>query len=110
MGPAGLVKSTTADMMKYMNALLGENSTLAKAALLTEIPYFKEENEAIGLGTKIIRDSGNTVYLKSGDSMGQSSMLCYNRAANWGILIFINQNNSKMRNNMLNILYESILK
>ncbi|GAA5022545.1 hypothetical protein GCM10011506_00690 [Marivirga lumbricoides] len=109
-GPAGLVKSTTADMMKYMNALLGENSTLAKAALLTEIPYFKEENEAIGLGTKIIRDSGNTVYLKSGDSMGQSSMLCYNRAANWGILIFINQNNSKMRNDMLNTLYESILK
>lgn len=109
-GPAGLVKSTTSDMMHYLNALLDESSTIGKAAMLTEVPYFREGNEAIGLGTNIIQDGENTLYLKSGDSMGQSSMLCYNRAANWSILIFINQNNSKLRNDMLNTLYESVLK
>lgn len=107
---AGLIKSTTADMMKYMNALLDKNTQLASAAKLTEQPYFNAGNEAIGLGTNIIRDGDNTLYLKSGDSMGQSSMFCYNRTDDWGLVIFINQNNSKMRNGLLNTIYASVLK
>ncbi|WKV11441.1 serine hydrolase domain-containing protein [Marivirga harenae] len=108
--PAGLIKSSTSDMMEFLNALLDETTAIANAARITEVGHFKAGNEAIGLGINIIQDGDNTLYLKSGDSMGQSSMLCYNRKAKWGVLIFINQNNSKLRNDMLNTMYESILR
>ncbi|GAB3337603.1 hypothetical protein GCM10027429_22190 [Marivirga atlantica] len=110
LGPSGLVKSSTSDMLNYLRAILDENSIIGKAAKLTEVPYYSEENEAVGLGTNIYFEADQTIYLKSGDSMGQSSMLCYNREANWGILFFINQNNSKMRNEMLNTIFEHVLK
>ncbi|WKK80697.2 serine hydrolase domain-containing protein [Marivirga arenosa] len=108
--PSGLVKSSTSDMMKFLSALLDETSAIGQAAKLTEVPYFIEGNEAIGLGTNIIQDGDNTLYLKSGDLLGQSSMLCYNRLSDWGVLIFMNQNDWKLRNDMLNTMYESILK
>ena len=108
--PSGLVKSSTADAMKFLQAIMDKENFIGKAALLTEVPYYSEGNEAIGLATNIIQENGETIYLKSGDSMGQSSMLCYNREANWGLVFFINQNNSKMRNELLGDLYELALK
>ena len=42
--------------------------------------------------------------------MGQSSILCYNRAQNWGIIILLNQRNSKMRQDLLNVIYDIVLQ
>ena len=64
----------------------------------------------MGLGTNIMTDEVNTIYLKSGDSMGQSSIICYDRTKNWGIIILLNQRNSKERQYLLNEIYETILK
>ncbi len=64
----------------------------------------------MGLGLGISTDDTNTLYLKSGDSMGESSILCYNRAKNWGIIILLNQRNSKMRQDLLNEIYANVLK
>ncbi|WP_343534953.1 hypothetical protein [Pedobacter sp.] len=64
----------------------------------------------MGLGTNIITDDQNTLYVKTGDSMGQSSIICYNRAKNWGIIILLDQRNSKMRQNLLNEITTTVLK
>lgn len=108
--PAGLIKSNASDMVKYLKAVLANGNPIFEAALLTEKIYYKDEKREIGLGLGISTENQDTIYLKSGDSMGQSSIICYNRAKNWGIIILLNQRNSKMRQNLLNEIYENVLK
>lgn len=100
--PAGLIKSTAVDMVKFLTAVLNQQTSIGKAALLTEKIYYKDEKREMGLGTNISTENGNTTYLKSGDSMGQSSIIAYNRAKNWGVIILLDQRNSKLRQGLLN--------
>lgn len=108
--PAGLVKSNAADMVTYLKAVLNKETEIGKASIVTEKIFYKDEKREMGLGLNISTDEKNTIYQKSGDSMGQSSILCYNRAKNWGIIILLNQRNSKMRQNLLNEIYDKVLK
>ncbi|TDP01033.1 serine hydrolase domain-containing protein [Flavobacterium sp. 245] len=108
--PAGLVKSDAADMVMYLKAVLNSKTSVGKAAIITEKIFYKDEKREMGLGTNIVTDDKNTIYMKSGDSMGQSSIICYNRAKNWGIIILLDQRNSKMRQNLLNTIYDTVLK
>lgn len=108
--PAGLVKSNAADMVTYLKAVLNEETTIGKASLITEKTFYKVENRELGLGINIMTDDKNTIYLKSGDSMGQSSILGYNREKNWGFILLINQKNSKMRQDLFNKIYDTVLK
>ncbi|OAQ43654.1 serine hydrolase [Pedobacter psychrophilus] len=108
--PAGLIKSNVFDMVKYLKAVLNNESAIGKAAIVTEKIFYKDEKRELGLGTNIMTDEKNTLYQKSGDSMGQSSIICYDRAKNWGIIILINQRNSKIRNTLLDEIYNSVLK
>lgn len=107
---AGLVKSNASDMVTFLKEVLNNETTMGKAAMITEKIYYKDEKREMGLGTNIMTDEKNTIYLKSGDSMGQSSIICYNRAKKWGIIILLNQRNSKMRQDLLNQIYDTILK
>ncbi|WPO79637.1 serine hydrolase domain-containing protein [Flavobacterium sp. KACC 22761] len=108
--PAGLVKSNAADMVTYLKAVLNNKTLIGKAAIITEEVFYKDEKREMGLGTNIVTDDKNTIYMKSGDSMGQSSIICYNRAKNWGIIILLDQRNSKMRQDLLNTIYDTVLK
>lgn len=108
--PAGLVKSNAFDMIKFLKAILNKETHVGKAAIITEKIFYKDENREMGLGTNIITDDKDTIYVKSGDSMGQSSIMCYNRTKNWGIIILLDQRNSKMRQNLLNEINNTILK
>lgn len=108
--PAGLIKSTTSDMITYLKAILNKETAIGKASIMSEKIFYKDEDREVGLGLGISTDEKNTIYYKSGDSMGQSSIICYNRVENWGIIILLNQRNSKMRQNLLNEIYDSILK
>ena len=108
--PAGLVKSNASDMVKYLKAVLDKENAIAKAAVITEKIFYKDEKRELGLGLNIVTDDKNTIYMKSGDSMGQSSIICYNRTKNWGIVILLNERNSKMRQNLLNEIYDTVLK
>ncbi|MEN2400111.1 serine hydrolase domain-containing protein [Flavobacterium sp. MC2016-06] len=110
MAPAGLVKSDASDMVKYLKAVLNKKNKVGEAATLTEKIFYKDEKRELGLGTNIMTDEKNTLYQKSGDSMGQSSIICYDRANNWGIIILINQRNSKIRNKLLDDIYDTVLK
>jgi CubicO group peptidase (beta-lactamase class C family) len=107
---AGLVKSNASDIITYLKVILTKGNPISKATILTEKIFYKDEKREMGLGTNIITDDKNTIYLKTGDSMGQSCIICYNRIENWGIIILLNQRNSKMRQDLLNVIYETILK
>jgi CubicO group peptidase (beta-lactamase class C family) len=108
--PAGLVKSSASDMILFLKVILNEEDVVSKAAKMTEKTFYKKGGRELGLGTNIFKDDKNTLYLKSGDSMGQSSIICYNRIENWGIIILLNQRNSEMRQDLLNKIYETVLK
>ncbi len=108
--PAGLLKSNASDLIMYLKHILDTESGTGKAALLAEKAYLSQGPRKIGLGIAIVEDIGQTFYLKSGDSLGQSSMLCYNRDKKWGIVILLNQRNSKLRGDMLNEIYETVLR
>jgi CubicO group peptidase (beta-lactamase class C family) len=108
--PAGLIKSNAFDMIAYLKAVLNKETTIGKAAVITEKIFYKDEKREMGLGVNISTSDGDTIYLKSGDSMGESSIICYNRTKNWGIIILLNQRNSKLRQDMLNNIYGTILK
>nr|WP_315034714.1 serine hydrolase domain-containing protein [uncultured Chryseobacterium sp.] len=108
--PAGLVKSNAADMVTFLKAVLNKETKVGKAAIITEKIVYKDEKREMGLGLNIVTDDKNTIYMKSGDSMGQSSIICYNRNKKWGIIILLDQRNSKMRQDLLNKIYDTILK
>ncbi|KQB99833.1 serine hydrolase [Pedobacter sp. Hv1] len=108
--PAGLVKSNAADMVTYLKAVLNKETTVGKASIIAEKIYYKDDKREMGLGFNVMVDDQNTVYLKSGDSMGQSSIIFYNRAKNWGAIILLDQRNSKMRQDLLNKIYGTVLK
>ena len=108
--PAGLVKSNASDMVKYLKALLKKGNPISDAAVLMEKVYYKDEKREMGLGLNVSNNEGEIIYAKSGDSMGQSSILCYNRTKNWGIIILLNKRDSKLRQTMLNDIYENVLK
>jgi len=107
---AGLIKSNASDMVTFLKAVLNKETRIGKAAIMTEKVFYRDEKREMGLGTNIITDEKNTIYLKTGDSMGQSSIICYNRAKNWGIIILLDQRNSKMRQDLLNQIYDTVLK
>ena len=108
--PAGLVKSSASDMVTYLKAILNKETEIGRAAIITEKIFYKAENRELGLGVNIMTDEKNTLYQKSGDSMGESSIICYNRAENWGIIILLDQRNSKIRQTLLNEIYANVLK
>lgn len=108
--PAGLIKSNASDMVKYMKTLLDKGNPISNAGLISEKIYFKDEKRELGLGFNINTTDGDTIYLKTGDSLGQSSIICYNRAKNWGIIILLTKQDFKMRQNLLNVIYGNILK
>lgn len=108
--PAGLIKSNAADMVTFLKAVLNKENKVAKAAIITEKIFYKDAQREMGLGTNIVTDEVNTLYMKSGDSMGESSIICYNRVKNWGIIILLNERNSKLRQNLLNEIYDNVLK
>ncbi|TPG33971.1 serine hydrolase domain-containing protein [Flavobacterium pectinovorum] len=108
--PAGLVKSNATDMVKYLKAILNKETTVGKAALVTEKTFYKVDNRELGLGINIDNDDKTTLYMKSGDSMGQSCIICYNRAKNWGIIILLDKRDSKIRSNLLDTITEKVMQ
>lgn len=104
--PAGLLKSNTTDMLKFIRLLLMPNSQGIKVRL--ESVYFKNTFIELGLGLNIVREDGNVIFAKTGDTLGQSCVLAYNPEKKWGIIILTNQANSTARE-IFNQIFE-ILK
>lgn len=93
--PAGLIKSNSSDMLKFVIELLNQENEKINTRI--ENTYFKNTYIELGLGLNILRDHKNIVYAKSGDSLGQSCVLGYNPDKKWGVIILTNQANSVAR-------------
>lgn len=107
--PAGLIKSTTNDMTKYLQAVL-ENDGYLTAAVKQQSQIFYDGDTKVGLGVNSIQIGDNTLIAKTGDTLGQSSVLTYDLENNWGLILFVNQRNGKVRSQLFNELYEILSK
>lgn len=108
--PAGLVKSSASDMITFLKAVLKNDTEISEAAKLTEKVYYKDGRREMGLGMHISTDDKNTIYVKTGDSMGQTCVICYNRVENWGIILLLNKRETKLKQDLFQQMYETILK
>lgn len=108
MAPAGLIKSSSFDIIIYLKHILS-SKPIGLAANIAENSFYKDEDIEIGLGLNIIQIGNESIYAKTGDSLGQSSVIAYNRNKKWGLVILINQSNSDLRNNIFNTIYDQIL-
>ncbi|NAS29874.1 serine hydrolase [Flavobacteriaceae bacterium R38] len=107
--PAGLIKSSSSDMLSYLKAILSsDKGHLSKASTIAENSYYKDANIEMGLGINIIRDGQQIIYAKTGDIMGQSSVIAYNRSKKWGLIIMINERNPSLRNALFNMVYDVV--
>ncbi len=87
--PAGLIKSNSSDILKFLIELLNQENAQINNKL--ENTYFKNTFIELGLGLNILRAGENVIYAKSGDSLGQSCVLGYNPEKEWGMIILTNQ-------------------
>ncbi len=93
--PAGLLKSNSKDLLKFIKQLLIKKNESVRSFL--EQTYFKNTFIELGLGLTIIRKDGNAIFSKSGDTLGQSCVLAYNPKNKWGIVILTTQANGTAR-------------
>tara|TARA_R110002012_G_scaffold44345_1_gene118989 strand:- start:711 stop:1769 length:1059 start_codon:yes stop_codon:yes gene_type:complete len=107
---AGLIKSSSSDMVTFLKAILNTETNVGIAAQLCEKIYYQNGDRIIGLGTNISQDGSQILYLKTGDTLGQSSILCYNREKNWGVIILLDHWNPKMRMDILNMISKALMK
>lgn len=108
--PAGLIKSNAVDMVTYLKAVLGATNSIADASILSENPFYSKNGREMGLGLSIIKDGENEFFFKTGDSMGQSSIIGYDRKNNWGIIILINQRESQLIKTLFSEVYGIVKK
>lgn len=108
--PAGLIKSSASDMLQYISALVSNTGRLSEVSTLAETTYYKNTHIEIGLGINILRDKTQVVYAKTGDTMGQSSILAYDKKAQWGVILLINERNGKIRSSLFNKIYDILIK
>jgi hypothetical protein len=92
-------------MTKYLKAILGSNDFAETVKLQSQVFYDDGERQ-IGLGVNSIAMEENTLIAKTRDTIGQSSVLAYDLENDWGIIIFINQRNGKIRGQLFHKLYE----
>lgn len=95
MAPAGLLKSNSSDLVEFIRILLSPEYQAINDKL--QNTYFKNTFIELGLGLNILRADDHVIYAKTGDSLGQSSVLAYNPKQKWGVVILTNQANSIAR-------------
>lgn len=101
--PAGLLKSNAQDLLEFVHVLMNtENDAITNEL---ERTYFKNTFIELGFGLNIIRENEHVIFAKTGDTLGQSTVLAYNPVQNWGIVILTNQANGTARK-----MFEEILE
>ena len=108
--PAGLVKSNTSDMTKFLKVILSNKGNIGKATAITERTFYKNTQMEIGFGLEIERNGEDTFFYKTGDTFSCSSVFAYDKKSNWGLVILINQNNPDVIRELINTIYERALR
>jgi CubicO group peptidase (beta-lactamase class C family) len=106
---AGLIKSNTTDMTKLLKALLSNKGRIAKATTITEQTYYKTEDREMAFGQQIERNGTDSFFYKTGNTLACSAILAYDKNTNWGMIILLNQSNSKLIAELINTSFEEVL-
>lgn len=105
---AGLLKSSTTDLLQFIDAfLLSEKYKSVNQRIQTT--YFKNTFIELGMGLNILRENGHTIYVKTGDTLGQTSVLAYCPEKQFGLVILSNQAGGHARS-LYSDLIQVILK
>ncbi len=108
--PAGLLKSSTSDMTKFLNVILYGNGKVSKTTAITEKTFFKNTRSEICFGQEVERNGDDFFFYKNGDTFACSSIIAYDNETDWGMIIIINQHNSDLIRELSLTLYEKALK
>jgi CubicO group peptidase (beta-lactamase class C family) len=108
--PAGLLKSNASDMTKFLKTLLSNKGEISKATQITENTFYKNTEKEIGFGQQMERSGNDVFYYKTGNTMACSAILAYDKLSNWGIIILLNQNNSKLIGELIDTNYKQVLE
>ncbi len=108
--PAGLVKSNTSDLTKLLKTILSNKGEISKATAITEMTFFKNTEREIGFGQQMERMADDVYFYKTGNTMGCATILAYDKKSNWGMVILLNHNNSRLIGELMDTNYEYVLK
>ena len=105
--PAGVIKSNAKDMLRFIKYQLHPpGNTIGKAISLTQQVFTETEDFKTGLGWHIMDDDSlGTYYVMQGDTIGNSSLLFFDKKTDTGIVILLNQNN----HNLTGIIFDYLL-
>jgi len=110
-GPSGGLKSTPVDILTFLETILShKDHIVVRANQLAEQLFYKDVIREVGLGYQIIKRDGHTIYVKRGDTVGQSSAFGYDKENNWGIVILLNHRNIDLSAGIFNELYKQALQ
>lgn len=85
---AGALKSTVADLLKYLRWHVAETD---KAVQLSHAPTFAENNYAAGLNWQILTSNGRRLIWQEGNVPGYTSYLLFEPELNLGLVILTNE-------------------
>lgn len=104
--PAGVIKSNAKDMLHFIKYQLHPpGNTIGKAISLTQQVFTETEDFKTGLGWHIMNDDSlGTYYVMQGDTIGNSSLLFFDKKSDTGIVILLNQNNHNLTGIILDYL------
>lgn len=108
--PAGLVKSNTSDLTKLLKTILSNKGEISKATTIAETTFFKNTEREIGFGQQMERMTDDVYFYKTGNTMGCATIFAYDKKTNWGIVILLNHNNSRLIGELMDANYEYALK
>lgn len=92
MAPAGGLRSTASDMLKFATAFLRDDGPLQRAMVITIKHYTKTEipDNDMGLGWLIMKKNGYEIPWHNGGTGGFSSFLAINKQKNIAVVVLSN--------------------
>ena len=107
---AGALRSTPKDMLKFIEASLGQTSPVKAAIERSQVQQFEESTGAIGLAWQLLNlPEGVTLHWHNGGTGGYSSFLAIDRTQQTGIVLLANSGDRLTNDNSLDEMGAQIL-
>ena len=111
LNPAGILKSNSVDLLTLLkNEIYSEKSVLKKAIVKSQEILFTNEDLSMAFGWHIFNQKGNQIYLNQGDTLGNSTLIAFDKKNEIGIVILLNQQDHNLTGGIFDYLYNQILK
>jgi len=107
MKPAGGLHSNAEDMVSFLRYQLNpDSSPFAKAIALSHQPFYADASLKVGFGWEMQKG-----YVeKTGDTWGNSSILCFDPVAKTGIVVLCDHHNSQLVQDIASVFLNSLKK